>query len=62
MLIAATGIASAVVLTRGDVAYGLVIVWAFAGIGDLERRLSHNHLPETVLYPPYDQLPHGHFH
>ncbi|MEA3375562.1 MAG: tryptophan-rich sensory protein [Chloroflexota bacterium] len=33
MLVAATGIASAVVLTRGDVAYGLVIVWAFAGIG-----------------------------
>ncbi len=32
MLIAATGITSAVVLTRGDVAYGLVIVWAFAGI------------------------------
>ena len=33
MLIAATGIASAVSLTRGDVAYMLVIVWAFAGIG-----------------------------
>ena len=33
MLIAATGIASAVALTRGDVAYMLVIVWAFAGIG-----------------------------
>jgi len=33
MLVAATGIASAVSLTRGDVAYMLVIVWAFAGIG-----------------------------
>lgn len=32
MLIAATVIASAVSLTRGDVAYMLVIVWAFAGI------------------------------
>jgi len=33
MLLAGTGIASAVSLTRGDVAYMLVIVWAFAGIG-----------------------------
>jgi benzodiazapine receptor len=33
MLIVALGIASAVSLTRGDVAYMLVIVWAFAGIG-----------------------------
>jgi hypothetical protein len=33
MLIAATGITAAVTLTRSDVAYGLVIVWAFAGIG-----------------------------
>jgi hypothetical protein len=33
MLIAALGIASAVSLTRGNVAYMLVIVWAFAGIG-----------------------------
>jgi len=32
MLMAATGIAAAVAFTRGDVAYGLVIVWAFAGI------------------------------
>jgi hypothetical protein len=32
MLVAAAGIASAVSLTRGDVAYMLVIVWAFAGI------------------------------
>jgi benzodiazapine receptor len=32
MLIAATVVASAVSLTRGDVAYVLVIVWAFAGI------------------------------
>jgi len=32
MLIAGVGIASAVSLTRGDVAYMLVIVWAFAGI------------------------------
>jgi benzodiazapine receptor len=32
MLIAATGLASAVSLRRGDVAYVLVIVWAFAGI------------------------------
>lgn len=32
MLVAAVGIASAVSLTRGDVAYMLVIVWAFAGI------------------------------
>jgi benzodiazapine receptor len=32
MLLAGTVIASAVCITRGDVAYGLVIVWAFAGI------------------------------
>jgi hypothetical protein len=32
MLIAATGIASAVSLTRGDVAYMLVLVWALSGI------------------------------
>jgi hypothetical protein len=33
MLIAATGIAAAVTLSRSDVAFGSVIVWAFAGIG-----------------------------
>jgi hypothetical protein len=33
MLVAGAGIATAVGLTRGDVAYMLVIVWAFAGIG-----------------------------
>jgi benzodiazapine receptor len=32
MLVVGAGIASAVGLTRGDVAYMLVIVWAFAGI------------------------------
>ncbi len=32
MLVAATGITAAVTFTRGDIAYGLVIVWAFAGI------------------------------
>jgi benzodiazapine receptor len=32
MLVVGVGIASAVSLTRGDVAYMLVIVWAFAGI------------------------------
>lgn len=32
MLVAATGITAGVVFTRGDIAYGLVIVWAFAGI------------------------------
>ena len=32
LLGAGVGIASAVSLTRGDVAYMLVIVWAFAGI------------------------------
>jgi benzodiazapine receptor len=32
MLVAATVIASAVSITRGDIAYVLVIVWAFAGI------------------------------
>ena len=32
MLVVATGITAAVTFTRGDVAYGLVIVWAFAGI------------------------------
>jgi hypothetical protein len=32
MLLAATAIATAVALTRGDVAYGLVIVWALTGI------------------------------
>jgi len=33
MLVAATVITAAVTFTRGDIAYGLVIVWAFAGIG-----------------------------
>jgi benzodiazapine receptor len=33
MLVAALAIASTVAVTRGDVAYMLVIVWAFAGIG-----------------------------
>ena len=33
MLAAAAGIAAAVSLTRGDVAYSLVIMWALAGIG-----------------------------
>ena len=33
MLAAGLGIASAVSLTRGDIAYMLVIAWAFAGIG-----------------------------
>jgi len=32
MLVAATGITTVMSLTRGDVAYGLVVVWAFAGI------------------------------
>jgi len=33
MLAVATGLTAAVTFTRGDVAYGAVIVWAFAGIG-----------------------------
>jgi benzodiazapine receptor len=33
VLIVGLGIASAVSLTRGDIAYMLVIMWAFAGIG-----------------------------
>jgi len=32
MLVVGAGVASAVSLTRGDIAYMLVIVWAFAGI------------------------------
>jgi benzodiazapine receptor len=32
MLLAATAIAGAVSLTRGDIAYMLVIIWAFVGI------------------------------
>jgi len=32
MLLAATAITAAVTFTRGDVAYGAVIIWAFAGI------------------------------
>ena len=32
MVGAATAITAAVTCTRGDVAFGLVIVWAFAGI------------------------------
>jgi hypothetical protein len=32
MLVAATAITAAVTFTRGDIAYGLVVVWAFAGI------------------------------
>jgi hypothetical protein len=43
MLIAATAIASAVGLTRGDVAYMLVIVWAFAGIA-----IKHNSTPTVA--------------
>jgi len=33
MLAVATALTAAVTFTRGDVAYGAVIVWAFAGIG-----------------------------
>jgi len=33
MLVAATAITAIVAITRGDVAYGLVIVWAVTGIG-----------------------------
>ena len=33
MLVAATAITAIVTITRGDVAYGLVIVWAVTGIG-----------------------------
>ena len=33
MLVVATGITAAVTFARGDLAYGAVIVWAFAGIG-----------------------------
>jgi hypothetical protein len=32
MLVVGAGIASAVSISRGDIAYVLVIVWAFAGI------------------------------
>jgi hypothetical protein len=32
MLVVGAGVASAVSLTRGDIAYNLVILWAFAGI------------------------------
>ena len=32
MLLAGVGLALAMAFTRGDVAYGLVIIWAFAGI------------------------------
>jgi hypothetical protein len=32
MLVVASGLASAMMLTRADIAYLLVIVWAFAGI------------------------------
>jgi hypothetical protein len=32
MLLTATAVTSGVALTRGDIAYGLVIMWAFAGI------------------------------
>lgn len=44
-----------------DVACGRSLM-PLAGTGDLERRPFHNHFPETVLYSPYDQLPHGRFH
>lgn len=43
MLIVATAIASAVGLTRGDIAYMLVIVWAFAGIA-----IKHNNAPTVA--------------
>ena len=33
MLVAATAITAIVTITRGDVAYGLVIIWAVTGIG-----------------------------
>ena len=44
MLIAAAGITSAVCLTRRDVAYALVIVWALAGIA-----IKHNNV--TAVAP-----------
>jgi hypothetical protein len=40
MLVVAASIASAVSLTRGDVAYMLVIIWAFAGIA-----IKHANVP-----------------
>lgn len=44
MLIAATAIASAVALTRGDIAYMLVIIWAFVGIA-----VKHSGTPAVAI-------------
>lgn len=44
MLIAATGITAAVGFTRGDIAYMLVIVWAFIGIA-----VKHADTPTVAL-------------
>ncbi|MFC1976493.1 tryptophan-rich sensory protein, partial [Chloroflexota bacterium] len=40
MLLAGVGLAFAMAFTRGDMAYGLVIIWAFAGIA-----IKHNGTP-----------------
>ncbi|MBN2002930.1 MAG: tryptophan-rich sensory protein [Anaerolineae bacterium] len=44
MLLAAVGIASAVSLTRGDIAYMLVIIWALAGIA-----IKHAGVPVVAI-------------
>jgi hypothetical protein len=44
MLVAGAVIASAVSITRGDVAYVLVIVWAFAGIA-----VKHSGTPAVAV-------------
>lgn len=52
MLLVATGISAAVSITRGDVAYSLVIAWAFAGIASRHARtpiVAASSLAATVI-------------
>jgi len=49
MLVAATAIVSAVCLTRRDVAYALVVVWAFVGIAAKQSATPVVAIPALVL-------------
>ncbi len=49
MLVAATAIASAVSLTRRDLAYALVVVWAFVGIAVKQSATPVVAIPALVL-------------
>ena len=53
MIIAAAAIASAVGITRGDIGYGLVIIWALIGIAKstvIRRRWRHRRNIASVAW------------